>query len=117
MATFLVVLAGVTLLVFLKTVIEIRIGERRIARLDAVPPLDSSDAPGVSVIIPACNEEEMIEAAMQSVLAQDYPRLEVIAVDDRSSDLTGTILDRMAASHPALKVLHIRDLPDNWLGK
>ena len=117
MSTILVVLAGCTLLVFVKAVIEIRMGERRIARLNTVQPLDSSDAPAVSVIIPACNEEEKIEAAMQSVLAQHYPRLEVIAVNDRSSDSTGTILDRMAGSWPVLKVLHIRHLPDNWLGK
>lgn len=117
MDTILVLLAGLTLLAFIKTVIDIKIGERRIARLQTIPPIEPHDAPTVSVVIPACNEEKKIEAAMQSVLAQDYPRLEVIAVDDRSSDRTGAILGRMAVSYPVLKVLHIRELPPGWLGK
>lgn len=73
--------------------------------------------PTLSVIIPACDEVDTMEAALQSILVQDYPDLEVIAIDDRSTDGTGALLDRMAEAHPTLRVLHITELPTGWLGK
>jgi len=73
--------------------------------------------PRLSVIVPACNEAEQIETALSSLRAQDYPELEIIVVDDRSTDATGIILDRLARSDPRLRVLHITDLPAGWLGK
>jgi glycosyltransferase involved in cell wall biosynthesis len=51
------------------------------------------------------------------VLSQDYPDFEVIAIDDRSTDRTGAILDREAAQNPALRVIHLQALPPGWLGK
>src|SRR5512142_1903879 len=74
----------------------------------------------LSVIVPARDEEPHIEQALRSLLDLDYPEYEVIAVDDRSSDRTGDILDRMASeSRPAsrLRVLHVADLPAGWMGK
>ena len=73
--------------------------------------------PRLSVVVPARNEATDIEEALRSLLAQDYPDLEVIAVDDRSEDGTGVILDRLATEHASLRVLHIAELPDGWLGK
>ncbi len=73
--------------------------------------------PRLSVIVPACNEADQIEAALRSLLAQDYPALEVIAVDDRSIDATGEILDRLARIDSRLRVRHVETLPDGWLGK
>jgi len=73
--------------------------------------------PLVSIIIPACNEAEHIEAAVSSILNQDYPALEVIAINDRSIDNTGDILDRLATEDTRLKVIHIETLPERWLGK
>jgi len=73
--------------------------------------------PSLSVIIPACNEAEHIEAALSSLLAQDYPSLEIIVVDDRSTDTTGAILDRMATTDSRIQVIHISHLPEGWLGK
>ena len=59
----------------------------------------------------------MVEQATRSLLAQDYPELALIAVDDRSTDGTGAILDAIAAEDTRLKVLHIEELPAGWLGK
>ena len=73
--------------------------------------------PAVSVIVAARDEAPGIEAAMRSLLALDYAALEVLAVDDRSSDATGAILDRLAAQDPRLRVQHVRQLPPGWLGK
>jgi glycosyltransferase involved in cell wall biosynthesis len=73
--------------------------------------------PKVSIVVPARDEAARIEAAMRSKLAIDYPDLELIAVDDRSQDATGTILDRMATLEPRLRVIHLDSLPDDWLGK
>src|SRR5690348_6632322 len=73
--------------------------------------------PTVSVIVAARDEGQHIERALQSLMAQRYDRLEVIAIDDRSVDDTGAILDRMAGDDPRLRVLHIRELPAHWLGK
>lgn len=73
--------------------------------------------PAVSMIIPARDEGPKIEAALRSVLALDYPDLEIIAIDDRSRDETGRIMDKLAAEDPRLRVTHVTELPDGWLGK
>lgn len=73
--------------------------------------------PKVSVIVPCRNEARGVEKAMTSLLAQDYPNLEIVAVDDRSEDDTGRLLDAMAAKDARLTVLHVKDLPEGWLGK
>ena len=73
--------------------------------------------PAVTIVVAARDEAAGIEAAMRSLLALDYPALEIIAVDDRSTDATGAILDRLAASDQRLRVHHVRELPSGWLGK
>jgi glycosyltransferase involved in cell wall biosynthesis len=82
--------------------------------------LPTTKVPRVSIIIPARNEAPHIEAALRSVLALDYSDYEVFVINDRSTDSTGQIVDRVAAAHlgsPMLRVLHITDLPSGWLGK
>lgn len=73
--------------------------------------------PTVSLIIPARDEEGEVEAALRARLSDGYPALEVIAVNDRSTDRTGAILDRLAAEDPRVRVIHIDTLPAGWLGK
>ena len=73
--------------------------------------------PTLSVIIPACNEEESIEQTIRQLISQDYPSLEVIVVNDRSTDNTGAVLKKMKSQYSQLKVITINDLPPNWLGK
>ena len=67
--------------------------------------------------MPCRNEARSVAPALQSLLDSDYPSLEIVAVDDRSEDETGAILDGLAATNPRLRVLHIADLPAGWLGK
>lgn len=87
-------------------------------RLSAIQPLQSAVFPRVSVLVPACNEAAKVEPAMRSLLAQDYPNCRIIAINDRSTDDTPEILNRLASEFlDKLTVLHIRDLPAGWLGK
>ena len=82
---------------------------------------DNSTAwPSITVIVPAKNEAAAIEHSLRSLLASDFPHLAIIAVDDRSTDATGPIMDRIAAEPDArgrLQVLHVTELPEGWLGK
>ena len=75
--------------------------------------------PRVSIIVPARNEAADIAATLTRLLALDYSNYEVIAVDDRSTDHTGEIMEEIAAATPPgrLKVIRISDLPSGWMGK
>ena len=83
-------LALVTLVIFLVAIVDVGVGMRRLRRLDAVPQPPAPGAwPTVSVVIPARDEERHIGDALRSVLALDYPAVEVLLVDDRSTDRKG----------------------------
>lgn len=73
--------------------------------------------PRVSFVVPACNEADTIETAVESLLKMDYPNLEVVLVNDRSSDNTGAIIDAIAKADPRVVPVHIKELPEGWLGK
>lgn len=75
------------------------------------------DAPLISVCVPARNEERNIRACVESLLAQDYPRFEVIVLDDRSTDATPDILRELSTLDQRLRVIHGADLPEGWAGK
>ena len=85
--------------------------------LASVPVEDDYPLPALSIVIPARNEERNLEQALESVLALDYPDLEIIVVNDRSTDGTGAILEKMAEQDPRLTVVTITDLPGGWIGK
>jgi glycosyltransferase involved in cell wall biosynthesis len=73
--------------------------------------------PRLSVVVPARDEAAAIERALGSLLAQDYPDLEIIAVDDRSSDGTGDVLRAIAVRDQRLVTLRVDELPAGWIGK
>jgi len=83
-------------------------------------PSPDSPLPSLTIVVPARNEEAEIEAALRSLLQLNYPQYQIVAVNDRSTDQTGAIMERLAAepaSAGKLRVLHVRDLPSGWLGK
>ncbi len=80
----------------------------------APPPMD---APLISVCVPARNEERNIRACVESILAQDYLNVEVIVLDDRSTDTTPRILQQLSTQNNRLKIIHGADLPEGWAGK
>ena len=83
--------------------------------VEPTPP--PADAPLITVCIPARNEEMNIRACVESSLAQDYPNLDVIVLDDRSTDRTSDILRQLSAADGRLQVLHGAELSRGWAGK
>ncbi len=108
-------LAALTTLVLAGTLTDFAIGHRRMRLLKDVPPAGAG--PPLSIVAAARNEARGIEAAVKSLLRLDYPSLEIVIVNDRSTDDTGAILQQLAAEHPRLTVTTIAELPDGWLGK
>lgn len=95
---------------------------RAIFQLPKPAPIDSIGAEElegrlVSIIVAARDELGRIEETVRRALAQEGVPVEVIAVDDRSTDGTGESLDALAAEHQSLRIVHIESLPDGWLGK
>jgi len=79
---------------------------------------NADNVPSISVIFAARNEELSIEQATRSMLALDYPNMELIVVDDRSTDQTPSILLRLKQEFPdALQTIRVELLPHEWLGK
>jgi Glycosyl transferase family 2 len=117
-------IAGTALgLAWFSRIVDAAFGMAKVADVSK-PSWDTKPAehgsPRVSIIVPARNEEEHIAETLRRLLALDYDNCEVIAVNDRSSDRTGEIMDEVAAPAEArgrLTVLHIDQLPSGWLGK
>lgn len=142
-------IAGVILaLAWVSRIVEAALGMPSVADVSRPEwdrnPVGAAGNSLVSIIVPARNEEESIEQALHTLLTLDYDNYEVIAVNDRSTDRTGEIMERVAGSlqsrklqrqnppvspengetsvgHPLvtsrLRVVHHRELPAGWLGK
>lgn len=115
--------AGITFVIIVLVEV-VRAGRLLLRNLENEPTLKGISAPRagfaaplVSVVVPAKDEERFIENSVRSILASDYPNLELIVVDDRSEDHTPRILDRLADEYARLKVLTVTDLPSGWTGK
>jgi hypothetical protein len=111
------VLSLVALLAVAWQLADLLRGLPRLRQLRQVEALPADRLPTLSVVVSALDEAGTIEPALASLLALDYPRLEVIAIDDRSTDGTGAVLERVAARDPRLRVLRVEALPSGWLGK
>jgi glycosyltransferase involved in cell wall biosynthesis len=110
-------LAAITLSIVLVGGFDMARGNRSTSYLRDVPCYSGPHPPKVSIVIPARNEAKKIAEALQSVLKQDYPNLEFIVLNDRSTDNTATILAGLAAKDARLRVEKISELPAGWLGK
>jgi glycosyltransferase involved in cell wall biosynthesis len=121
-------IAGTILaLAWLSRIIDAAIGMPSVADISQPQwdrnPIAASGNPRVSIIVPARNEEKDIAESLKRLLALDYDNYEIIAVNDRSTDRTGEIMQEVAAraaaatGRPILKVIHHQSLPAGWLGK
>ncbi|MEX0907873.1 MAG: glycosyltransferase family 2 protein [Gemmatimonadota bacterium] len=90
----------------------------RRVKLSAFPAPAPEDAPLVSIVVPARNEAVNISVCLASLYSTNYPRFEIIVVDDGSVDGTGDIV-RILADHADgnLELVAGAPLPDGWLGK
>jgi glycosyltransferase involved in cell wall biosynthesis len=107
-------------LIWLSRVVDAVRGVRTLADISR-PEWDSGSIvanPKVAIIVPARNEQDSIAQALQRLLALDYGDYQVIAINDRSTDRTGEIMDSVVSeAQGRLKVVHIRELPPGWMGK
>ena len=133
-------IAGTLLaLIWLSRVIDTTIGVRTLVNISRPEwdrnPVIAQGNPRVTIIVPARNEESAICEALSRLLTLDYDNYEVIAVDDRSTDGTGQIMDAVAMGsggrprpsgqpdeknvglNAPLRIIHIRELPPRWMGK
>jgi glycosyltransferase involved in cell wall biosynthesis len=118
---------GILGLAWFSRIVDAAFGMRHIVDIvrpkwDRKPPTESGE-PRVTIIVPARNEEEHIGETLARLLALDYSNYEIIAVNDRSTDRTGSIMEEGArgADTPVrptrIRVIHISELPPGWLGK
>src|ERR1700736_3830157 len=114
---FWIVLFGLIASLWIVQGIRAGIGMARLPWLSDAPPLPLGDVPQISVIFAARDEAEKLPGAIQTLLSQDYPEFEVVAVNDRSQDQTPAILHDLERAKPNLKVINIANLPPGWLGK
>ncbi|MEX1229952.1 MAG: glycosyltransferase [Planctomycetaceae bacterium] len=91
--------------------------KKRFLHRVATPPDPHTDWPLVSIIVPARDEAAQIKTTLRTLLSLNYPRFEIIAIDDRSQDDTGTLMDEAARDDARICVVHVRELPADWLGK
>lgn len=110
-------LLGLVAFLWIMAAIDIARGIPSIPALAGVTPLQDADCPPVSILFAARDEAQELPRALETFLALDYPRYEVVAVDDRSEDATGEILKAAAQKDPHLKSFRVDSLPSGWLGK
>lgn len=87
----------------------------RLLRIPEDEQVEDSDLPTVTVCIPARNETHAMTACLERVVASDYPKLEVIVMDDGSRDDTSLLIKSFAFA--GVRFIEGRPLPDGWLGK
>ena len=90
--------------------------EKNAGNTDSKSILEKSP-PRISVIIAAKDEQDCIERCVRTMLMQDYPNFEIIVANDRSTDRTAQIVERIANEDNRLRLINIKSLPEGWCGK
>jgi chlorobactene glucosyltransferase len=85
--------------------------------LEPVEGMNRGNAPSVTAIVPARNEEANVEATIRALQAQAYPNLTITVVDDQSTDGTASILERLAKEDASLRFIQGVERPQGWVGK
>lgn len=119
---FLLIISYIVCAILLLLCIHLIINLLSFRHLEATAKGSTTSDPLVSLLVPARNEEAHIEMCVRSLVGQHYERLEVLVLDDRSSDATAAIVQRMSDALPVaqkgrLRLLHGEPLPPGWVGK
>ncbi len=117
MHTFWLILLGLIALFWVAHGAKVTFGTMQLPRLRDFPPPAYAAYPPISLIFAARDEAEKLAGALETLRNIDYPALEIVAVNDRSTDATAQILHDAAKLDPRLKVVTVELLPDGWLGK
>lgn len=104
-------------LIWLKRHIDLARGGREPVLREDEPGREFDALPTLSMLVAGKDEEANIGRCIEGLLAQQYPRLQVIIINDRSTDRTPQIIDSYAAKDSRLTAVHIKDLPAGWFGK
>ena len=104
-------------LVWLKRHWDLYVGRNEpVLRPDEPGPADD-ELPALTMLVAAKDEEANIGRCIEGLLAQDYPKLQIVIINDRSDDRTGAIIDEYAAADPRLTAVHVTELREGWFGK
>jgi len=109
--------AVVSLVFWVSLTVFMLYGRSRMQYLKNVPLAKEFTEPEVAIIIAVRNEEEHLQAALQSVTKLQYSRYRILVINDRSTDNTGAILKNFEKENRHLQVITIEKLPEGWLGK
>ncbi len=115
--SFLSIFSSLVFLINFCIMLQVFWGSLKVQNLSSKFPDTSTHTPLVSVIVPACNEATTLEPALCSLLQQDYPNLEIIVIDDRSTDTTFEVITKLRKDFPEILVRQVTKLPTGWLGK
>jgi len=115
MENLLILLFTIGIIVWIVFLVDAIIGLRKTDCLENEPSLDNG--PLLSVIVAARNEQNQIKESIVSQLKQTYQHVEWFLINDRSDDDTGSIMEELAKKDARVHVIHIRELPEGWLGK
>ena len=110
------IITTLTLIFFIPPSLMLIFGIRKLRLLHTFPKAENN-LPTITLVVAVLNEENHIQKAVSSWLKLDYPDLEIIIVNDRSTDNTGAICNHISNMHHRVQVIHVARLPDGWLGK